>query len=333
MTLATIVLLAACALPPRPPDGAIPAGDFTVHLQHDGRSRRYLVHVPSARDATVPRPVVIVLHGAADDAVENRTWLNLDEVADREGFIALYPDGTGPFSDRLHMWNSGACCGSAQWGTVDDVGFVLAMLDDVAERTPVDATRVYVTGLSNGGMMAYRLAAEASDRIAAIAPVAGATAAVLGDDVRTMPVLHVHSIDDRVVPYAGGETTIVPLVYSIPHPPVEEVVRTWALHDRCPESPSDVTPWSAAGDGALDSQSVRRTTWSPCADGTEVVLMRLRGVGHVWPGSASTFRSLFVGPSTSVIDVREEMWRFFKRFTRPEATSSGRIAPRSIARS
>jgi polyhydroxybutyrate depolymerase len=141
-----------------------------VSLQHDGRSRRYLIHVPAHADPSAPRPVVLVLHGAADDAVDNRDWLGLDDMADREGFLAVYPDGTGPFAGRLHMWNSGDCCGSAQWNGVDDVGFLLAVLDDVSERTAVDATRVYATGLSNGAMMAYRLAAEASDRIAPSRP-------------------------------------------------------------------------------------------------------------------------------------------------------------------
>jgi len=156
--LAFLALLAACTQPPRPPDGVMPAGDFTVSLRHEGRDRRYLVHVPTHGDPRAPRPLVLVLHGAADDAVDNRDWLGLDALADREGFLAVYPDGTGPFSGRIHMWNSGDCCGSAQWSGVDDVGFLLAVLDDVSERTAVDATRVYATGLSNGAMMAYRLA-------------------------------------------------------------------------------------------------------------------------------------------------------------------------------
>jgi polyhydroxybutyrate depolymerase len=202
------------------------------------------------------------------------------------------------------------------------------VLDDVASRTAVDATRVYVTGLSNGGMMAYRLAAEASDRIAAIAPVAGARSAPLGAEVRAMPVMHVHSLDDGLVPFAGGETTIVPLVYSIPHPAVDEVVRAWALHARCPSVASE-TPWSPATSGG---QAVTRMLWAPCADGAEVVLWRLRGVGHVWRGPASTFRRLFVGPATSVLDVREEMWRFFRRFSRPEAASHQGVAGRSSSR-
>jgi polyhydroxybutyrate depolymerase len=326
--IGALLLLAACGLPPRPPEGIVPPGDFLVHLEHGGRDRRYLVHVPRPGDAAVARPAVLVLHGAAGDAVENRKWLDLDGVADREGFVTIYPDGTGPLGDRLHMWNSGECCGSAQWGAVDDVGFLLAVLDDVAARTPIDETRVYVTGLSNGGMMAYRIAAEASDRIAAIAPVAGGRVAVLDDRVRAMPVMHVHSVDDPVVPFAGGETTIVPLVYSIPHPPIEEVVREWALHDHCPATPSETTPPMSPENGSPSGQSVTRMTWEPCADGAEVVLWRLRGAGHVWPGLPATFRSLFIGPSTSVIDVREEMWRFFRRFTRPEAASAAAARPR-----
>jgi polyhydroxybutyrate depolymerase len=323
--VAALVVLAACGIPANPPDGSVPAGDFTVHLEHDGRTRRYLAHVPRTDDASASLPVVLVLHGAAGDAVENRRWLDLDVVADRERFIAVYPDGTGPFGGRVHMWNSGVCCGSAQWGSVDDVGFLLKVLDDVAMRTPVDATRVYVTGISNGGMMAYRLAAEASDRIAAIAPVAGTRTTVLGDEVRAMPVMHVHSVDDPVVPFGGGETTILPFVYSIPHPPVEEVVHAWAQHARCPDAPSPVVaPISAAG------HSATRTMWAPCADGVEVVLWRIAGAGHVWPGSPASFRTLFIGPATSVIDVRDEMWSFFRRFTRPAAVTAA--SPATSAR-
>jgi polyhydroxybutyrate depolymerase len=318
VALGALVLLAACALPKSPPEGALPAGDWTVRLRHDGRDRRYLLHVPGDGDPTSPRPVVLVLHGAGEDAVENRTWLGLDAVADREGFIAVYPDGTGPFGDRVHMWNAGACCGLAQWEAVDDVGFLLAVLDDVARRAPVDATRVYVTGFSNGAMMAYRLAAEASDRIAAIAPVAGARAVVLGEAVRSMPVMHVHSVDDPTVPFAGGTTVVFPFVYSIPHPAVEDVVRGWAIHDRCAPSPAQAAAQTAGRHTAM------RTTWAPCDAGAEIVLWRLRGPGHVWPGPAWTFRSWFVGPPTSVIDVREEMWRFFRRFTRPEAAAIAR---------
>jgi polyhydroxybutyrate depolymerase len=172
-------------------------------------------------------------------------------------------------------------------------------------------------------MMAYRLAAEASDRIAAIAPVAGTRTAALGDAVRSMPVMHVHSVDDGLVPFAGGSTTIFPGLYSIPHPSVENVLESWAQHDRCPAVAAETDPWTVDD---WDRQAAARTIWGPCADGAEIVLWRLRGAGHVWPGPVSSFRNWFVGPATSVIDVREEMWRFFKRFTRPGATAIGLAA-------
>jgi polyhydroxybutyrate depolymerase len=311
------LLLAACGLPLAPSTGSVPPGDFTVRVRHDGRSRRYLLHVPADGRAT-PRPLVVVLHGAAGDAMENRAWVGLDELADREGFLAVYPDGTGPFRGRVHMWNAGTCCGSAQWEAVDDVGFLLAVLDDVERRTAVDPTRVYVAGFSNGAMMAYRLAAEASDRIAAIAAVAGARPAELGTAVRAMPVMHVHSLDDRIVPFAGGERPILPFVYSIPLPAVEPIVRAWALHAGCPETPAESPPRPAPADGPYAGHWARQTTWGPCADGVEIVLWRLHGPGHVWPGPPATLRSWFVGPATAVIDVREEMWRFFRRFQRME---------------
>jgi poly(3-hydroxybutyrate) depolymerase len=119
-------------------------------------------------------------------------------------------------------------------------------------------------------------------------------------------------------------------VYSIPHPSVENVLRTWAQHDGCPATAEETDPWSVDDP---DRQAVARTIWGPCADGAEIVLWRLRGVGHVWPGTASSFRNWFVGPATSLIDVREEMWRFFRRFTRPEAGALTAAARRVDVRS
>jgi polyhydroxybutyrate depolymerase len=190
------------------------------------------------------------------------------------------------------MWNSGDCCGSAQWNGVDDVGFLLAVLDDVSERTTVDATRVYATGLSNGAMMAYRLAAEASDRIAAIAPVAGSRT---GGARRRRAHDARHARPQRRRrrgPLRRRYDDDPSGVYSIPHPSVENVLQGWAEHDRCPATAEETDPWSIDDP---DRQAVARTIWGPCADGAEIVLWRLRGVGHVWPGPESSYRNWFVG--------------------------------------
>jgi polyhydroxybutyrate depolymerase len=322
--LSVLALLAGCALGTGVPAGGLPPGDHAVALIHDGRTRRYLLHLPpqAARDAALP--VVLVFHGAAADAGRNRAWLGLDAYADREGFVVVHPDGTGPLPRHIHMWNAGACCGSAQWGRVDDVGFVLALLDDLATRAPVDAARVYATGFSNGAMLTYRLAAEASERIAAIAPVAGASDVPLDARVRPMPVMHVHSVDDPFVPYGGGTTPIVPFLFSIRHPAVEDVVRAWARHAGCPAEPATDGPLVRPPGGVDAGHAATRLVWQPCAGGTEVMLWRLTGPGHVWPGPPPRYPRWLIGPASGVIDVREEMWRFFRRFTRPEASMVAR---------
>ena len=138
-------------------------------LIHDGRNRSYLVHLPPHVDPEVPLPVVISYHGGGGNAQNQKDYSGLDATADVRGFIAVYPNGTGRFSDRLLTWNAGICCGYARNEQVDDVGFTLAVIEDLKSIFSVDVTRVYATGLSNGAMMAYRLAEEAPESIAAIA--------------------------------------------------------------------------------------------------------------------------------------------------------------------
>lgn len=148
--------------------------DHEFALTHQQLRRSYLVHVPPQAASGRPRPVVLNFHGGGGHARAQQQYSRMNQAASREGFIAVYPNGTGGTGARLLTWNAGMCCGSAAASRVDDVGFTLALLDDLARRAPVDATRVYATGLSNGSMMAYRVATEALHRIAAVAGIAGA---------------------------------------------------------------------------------------------------------------------------------------------------------------
>ena len=118
-------------------------------------------------------PVIINFHGGGDHGANERKYSLMDRLADRETFIAVYPNGTGRLSARLLTWNAGTCCGYAALNRVDDVGFTRALIGKLAESVSMDRRRIYATGLSNGAMMSYRLAAEAGDLIAAVAPVAG----------------------------------------------------------------------------------------------------------------------------------------------------------------
>lgn len=143
---------------------ALGAGDYRFFLAHQGLRRSYLVHVPPQAAAGAPLPVVINFHGGGSNAAVQKAYTRMDRAADRDGYVAVYPNGTGGIGGRFLTWNAGTCCGSAAASGIDDVGFALAVLDDLGRRTPVDSSRIYATGLSNGSMMAYRLAAEAPRR-------------------------------------------------------------------------------------------------------------------------------------------------------------------------
>jgi polyhydroxybutyrate depolymerase len=200
-----------------------PPGDYTFKLRQGGRERSYILHVP--KDAlTSPWPVVINFHGGGSSAAGQQAYSRMDAVADRQGFLVVYPNGTGRIADLLLTWNAGACCGYALDNKVDDVGFVRAVIDDLETHASIDRARIYATGLSNGAMMSYRLAAEAPDLIAAIAPVAGALAFPF-EPKRPIPILHIHSVDDTRALYQGGLGPPYPLTnIRVHHPPVEKLL-------------------------------------------------------------------------------------------------------------
>ncbi|MBL0888485.1 alpha/beta hydrolase family esterase [Myceligenerans indicum] len=174
------------------PDGE----SVTVELtggEFDGRS--YEVVVPAGVDE--PFPVILALHPHGGNASQARAAFGLDGPAAAQGFATVYPSGPG------ESWNAGDCCGEAAEEDRDDVGFLEAVVDDLAGRFDVDTDRVYVTGFSNGAMMTYRLACE-SDVAAAIAPVSGVVVTDCPDPL-PLPVLHIHGKADDVVPADGSE--------------------------------------------------------------------------------------------------------------------------------
>lgn len=276
-------------------------GDAERTLTHDGRTRTYLVH-DFARET--PAPVVIVLHGGGGNAGNAVRMTGFDRVAAREGFLAVYPNGTaGRRRGRLLTWNAGHCCAAAMTNRVDDVGFIAAMIDALVASGRADRTRVYVTGMSNGGMMAHRLAREIPDRIAAIAPVVGA---VFGDEppARTpMPAFIVVGATNSVVPPDGGSLQLRALLGR----------RSAANHDVAPAL-AQATYWATHnGCGApVTTETPRATTstWSTCTSGAPVVFHRVAGNGHAWPGGEAGRRG--AATPSQAFNATDEMWAFFK---------------------
>jgi len=172
---AGLLLLLALAVPADelPQVGRLVPGIHTRALRVGDRERRYRVCVPRSYDGQKAVPVVLVFHGGGGDPDGMMKLCGMNAKAEQAGFIAVYPYGTGRFAGRLLSFNGGECCGYAHDNSIDDVGFVRALLDDLAAAANVDADRIFATGLSNGGIMSHYLASELSDRIAAIAPVGG----------------------------------------------------------------------------------------------------------------------------------------------------------------
>jgi polyhydroxybutyrate depolymerase len=285
-------------------------GDHWLSVRHDGRARRYLVHVPPAAASGRALPLLLSFHGAGGNPAGHQRFTRTDSLADRAGFLVVYPEGTD--SGGLLTWNAGTCCGPRVAGRVDDVGFALAVMDDLALRIAVDPHRLYATGMSNGGMMAHRLAAEASTRIAGIAPIAGGLVLHSFAPARPVPVLHIHSVDDPIALYRGGLRGRLAGVESM-NPNIDKMMARWARADACTSGPGTPEVRAERRDGR--GHTARLLSWSGCAGGSEVWLWQLTGAGHVWPGQPDHGLRL-LGTPTTVIDANEEIWTFVSRFRR-----------------
>ena len=283
------------------------AGNHVRRLTVDGRPRSYLVHVPRSYDAGRPTPVVVAFHGALMNGVAMAGFTRLSRKADAAGFVVVYPNGLG-FAGTTLFFNATAKPGGPG-GAADDVKFTGALLDDLATVVDVDAKRVFATGLSNGGMMANRVGAELSDRIAAIAPVAGTLALPDLHPSRPVPVMIFHGTADGIVPFAGpGSWSPKTMQFRS----VDETVRAWRSADGC-----------AAGDGTVaetpdkvgDGTTVTTTTWGGGRAGSEVVLVKVNGGGHTWPGGPPAIA--VIGTTTGNVSANDLMWDFFCRHPLP----------------
>lgn len=260
-------------------------------LTFDGLERSFLVFVPAGYDGLKPIPLVLNLHGAGSTAAEQVIYSQLNLVSDTAGFLVVIPDAIDNF------WNSGFSF--IPPGSPDDVSFLLGLLDSMSTRYNIDPNRIYSTGMSNGGFMSYRLACEASDRIAAIASVTGSMADNVYascDPLRVVPVLEIHGTADLTVPFDGGlSSTAIP-----------DVVEFWRVHNECPELPviSDFPDLESEG------CTVQAQRYFPCRDWSEMLLYRIENGGHTWPGAFP-----LPGAGCTNLDIRAnvEVWKFFRR--------------------
>lgn len=270
------------------------AGTTPGSIDVDGRTRIYLLHTPPGYDRNRKTPLVLVLHGAVQNPEGAERMSGMSALSDREKFLAAYPSGTSRLRNAP-TWNAGNCCGYALAYKVDDVAFIRALIDKLERDYPVDPKRVFVTGISNGAMMSYRLACELSDKIAAIAPVEGA----LNVDCRTphpVSVIVFHGTADHLVPFEGG-TTPFQIGERRTDRSVADAIAFWVNQDGCSSAPArDETP------------AVHSTIYSGCKDGAGVALYAIQGGRHMWPGRPYSGNDV---PATNL------MWSFFVQHPKP----------------
>ncbi len=270
---------------------AAAAADRHGSLDAGGLTRQYFVHVPPAYDGKSQLPLVLVLHGATQSAESIERMSGLSVTADKQTFLAVYPTGTG----RAPTWNAGACCGYALENHIDDVGFLSALIGKLERDYPVDPRRIFVTGISNGGMMSYRLACELAGKVAAIAPVEGA------QDLPCHPsnpvsVIVFHGTADRLVPFEGGSTPFQVGSHRS-DTSVPATVAFWVKQDGCSSTPQ-----------REQSAEVQVETYSGCRDGAGVALYAIQGGHHTWPGTLMSHND---------VQAASLMWDFFARHPKP----------------
>lgn len=277
-------------------------GDYRFAFEHDGLKREYLVHVPPGLSGNRPAPMVMALHGGGGGMNYQANNYGLKQKSDQAGFIAVFPNGYSRFpGGMLATWNAGNCCGPARDRKVDDVGFLTNVIARVVRQTGGDPRRVFVTGMSNGAMMAYRLACEAPQSIRAIAPVAGTDGTIACTPPRPTPVIHFHARDDTHVLFAGGAG--------------KDAFRNREAVAEFTSVPATIAKWVAinrAGPPARRALSVNGATcdlYPARPGGAPVKLCITDSGGHSWPGTPSLRANKSPSQAISANDL---MWQFFQ---------------------
>jgi polyhydroxybutyrate depolymerase len=245
---------------------------------------------------------VIVIHGGGGNAENAEKMSGMSAKADRESFLVAYPNGSGFFEDHLLTWNTGNCCGYALKHSIDDVAFFRALIDRIETDYPVDPRRLYVTGMSNGGMMTYLVGCNLASKIAAIAPVAGAQNFDCHPS-QPVSVIAFHGTADENVPFEGGTGTKAIGGVRVDKP-VSYAINFWVAKDGCSPAPK-----------RAESGSLRTDLYSNCRAGTAVELNAIVGQGHAWPGGDRVSRIL--DQPNETVSATDLMWTFFVQHPQP----------------
>jgi polyhydroxybutyrate depolymerase len=289
-------------------------GDHHFSLNIGGLKRKYLVHVPKSYEGKNAVPVVVMIHGAGGTSDWTLTETGWGDKADKEGFLAVFPDGVPvdqtkapKFLTNPQLWNDGSKRGAIGRQNNDDVGFIARMLDDLEKQFKVDSKRIYVTGFSNGAAMTFRLGADLSGRIAAIAPVANYCWLKNPKPERSIPTLYLIGDQDPLVPIKGGEVKSPWTGQAETKPPVQETLEKWAIALGCPREAKTVR----------EKEGVKIVRFGPNKEGGELVAYTIEGLGHHWPGGKGGLTKRIAGEPSNKVRATDVIWDFFVKHPLP----------------
>ncbi|MCD4655830.1 hypothetical protein K8T06_18065 [bacterium] len=276
-------------------DGVVIAGEtINGSIMHDGIQRDYILYIPASYSGDVSVPLVFNFHGYTCTAFDQMYYGDFRPIADTANFIIVHPQGT--LLDNKTHWNVG---GWTSGSTTDDIGFTSALIDSIASEYNIDLTRVYATGMSNGGFMSFLLACQLGGKIAAIASVTGSMTPETYDEcspVHPTAILQIHGTNDSVVPYTGNSWAKT----------IDDVLQYWIISNNC--SPTATTTTMPDID-PTDGSTVEHIVYDGGDNGVSVEHFKVIGGEHTWPGSA--FGS--VGTNHD-IDASAEIWNFFSKY-------------------
>ncbi len=293
MLIAMFALLsgcsAVCGVKSEPCNRPYAPGQREMSVVVDGITRNYVLYIPKGYDGKTRLPLVFDFHGSTRTPASEMVVSGLKSIADRDHFVVVFPAGVNGF------WNV-----AMDPDSPDDVKFVSRLIDEISGMASIDKKRIYAAGVSGGGRMASRLGCALSDRIAAVAPVAGVRF-LTPCQSRAAPVITFHGTKDTVNPYPPGGGG---LNKHWGRDGVEDSLQKWAEHNGCQAPPTVVRK----------SSEVTKVFYSECADNADVILYRVEGGGHTWPGSRV---KIPYGKTTEDIDATELFLNFFAEHPMP----------------
>ena len=280
--------------------------DESGRMRVDGRERTYVVHVPASYDRAKTVPLLLALHGRLGTGEGQEKLGHLDKVSDEHGFLVVYPDGLN------RSWADGREATPSDRHDVDDVKFLSALIDKMEGEYKVDASRVYATGMSNGGFMSGRLACDLTKRLAGVAIVGASLSVNVAErcnPAKPISVLVLQGTKDPLVPFGGGELGHGRGGSVLSH---DAAVKKFVELDQCSGQPRR----KHIPDNAEDGTTIDVAMYQSCAGGSEVAGYVVNGGGHTWPGGMPYLPEGIIGKTSRNLDAGEVIWEFLSRHGR-----------------